>query len=224
VLSFEAGLKADLWNRRARLGFAVFSYTVDDQQLTAVGGQTNFNTLINADQTDGQGFELDFDAYLTDDLLVTLGLSYNDTEIDDPDLAIQPCGGGCTVLDPAGPIAGTVLIDGNSLPNAPKWVANLTARWGFPLGDGREIYVYTDWAYRDDVNFFLYESEEFRGGSLLEGGLRVAYAWDYGSYEVALFGRNITDELELVGGIDFNNLTGFVNEPRIWGVEFKAEF
>jgi iron complex outermembrane receptor protein len=26
------------------------------------------------------------------------------------------------------------------------------------------------------------------------------------------------------GGIDFNNLTGIVNEPRIVGVEFKMSF
>jgi len=25
-----------------------------------------------------------------------------------------------------------------------------------------------------------------------------------------------------VGAIDFDNLTGFVNEPQIWGVQFKA--
>jgi iron complex outermembrane recepter protein len=31
---------------------------------------------------------------------------------------------------------------------------------------------------------------------------------------VALFGRNITDQIRIVGGIDFNNLTGFINEPR----------
>ena len=223
VLSFEAGVKADLWDKRARLGFTVFSYTVDDQQLTAVGGATNFNTLINADETEGQGFELDLEAYVTDRLLVTVGASYNDTEINDSDLAIQPCGGGCTVLDPVGPIAGTVLIDGNTLPQAPKWVANFTARWGIPVGDG-EFFVYTDWAYRDEISFFLYESEEFNGDSLFEGGLRVGYNWNFGLYEIAVFGRNITDEEELVGGIDFNNLTGFVNEPRIWGVEFSAKF
>jgi len=224
VVSIEAGVKADLWDKRARLGFAVFHYVVDDFQLTAVGGAANFNTLINADKTRGQGFEVDFDAYLTDNLLVTVGGSYNDTEIDDPNLYIQPCGGGCTVTDPAGPSAGLVSIDGNSLPQAPKWVTNLTARWSFPFGDGREFYAYTDWAYRSEVNFFLYESKEFRGSALLEGGLRLGYSWDYGGKEVALFGRNITNELELVGGIDFNNLTGFVNEPRIFGVEFKAKF
>jgi iron complex outermembrane receptor protein len=41
---------------------------------------------------------------------------------------------------------------------------------------------------------------------------------------VAAFGRNITNQIRIVGGIDFNNLTGFINEPRTWGVQFKASF
>ena len=85
VISYEAGIKADLWDRRARIGFNVFRYDVNDQQLIAVGGGANTATLLNADKTIGQGFELDLQAYLTDNLLVTLGSSYNDTEIDDPE-------------------------------------------------------------------------------------------------------------------------------------------
>lgn len=223
VLSFEAGMKADLWDRRARLGLSVFHYTVDDQQLTAVGGTQNFNTLINARESNAQGFELDLEAYVNENLLITLGASYNDTEIDDPNLAIAPCGGGCTVLDPAGPVAGTVLIDGNRLPMAPEWIGNLTARYSIPLASG-EFYVYTDWVYRGSVNFFLYEATEFRGEALLEGGLRVGYIWEDGRYELAGFARNLLDEEVIVGGIDFNNLTGFVNEPRIYGLEFRASF
>ncbi len=92
------------------------------------------------------------------------------------------------------------------------------------MGDGAELYFYTDWAYRSEVNFFLYESVEFTGKSSLEGGLRIGYGWNYGDYEVALFGRNITDQTRIVGGIDFNNLTGFINEPRTVGVEFSAKF
>jgi len=223
VVSYEAGIKSDFMDNRARLSFTVFSFQMDNQQLTAVGGQANFNTLVNADKTKGQGFELDLDAYLTDRLLVTLGASYNDTKIDDPGLAIQPCGGGCTVLDPPGTVDGTVSIDGNRLPQAPKWIGNFTARYGVPVGDG-ELYVYTDWAYRSEVSFFLYDSKEFTGQSLLEGGLKFGYDWNNGRYQAAVFGRNITDEVKAVGGIDFNNLTGFINEPRTWGVEFRANF
>ncbi len=226
ILSYEAGVKAGLFGGRGRIGLTAFMYTMDDQQLTAVGGATNFNTLINAREVDGQGFELDFEAYLTDNLLITFGASYNDTEIDDPNLEIQPCGGGCTVRDP--PVPGssppTVSIHGNRLPQAPEWIANFTARWGKPVGDDGEFFVFTDWAYRSDVNFFLYESAEFEGQSLFEGGLRVGYSWNDGAQQVAVFGRNITDEVEAVGGIDFNNLTGFINEPRRWGLEFSTRF
>lgn len=231
VLSFEAGVKADLWDKRARIAAGVFHYRVKDQQLTAVGGSSgNANILLNAEKTTGQGFELDLEAYLTDNVLVTLGSSYNDTEIQDADLAVAGCAA-CQVTDEpvrdpvTGLPTGRFKIDGNPLPQAPKWSHNLTARWGIPMGaEGGELYVFTDWAYRSEVNFFLYESKEFTGKPLTEGGLRVGYAWDYGNYDVALYGRNITNQIRAVGGIDFNNLTGFINEPRLWGVEFKARF
>src|SRR3546814_7809475 len=93
-------------------------------------------------------------------------------------------------------------------------VHNVTARFGMPVGDDGEFFVYTDWAYRSEVDFFLYESTEFRGTASLEGGLRIGYNWGYGDYEVALFGRNITDTTRIVGGIDFNNLTGFINRSE----------
>jgi iron complex outermembrane receptor protein len=223
VTSLESGVKTDLFDRRARLGFNVFYYTVKNHQLTAVGGEGNTNELVNAAKTEGKGFELDLDAYLTDSLRTSVGLSYNHTRIKDPNLFIAPCGNGCTVLDPAGPTAGTVAINGNALPQAPEWVANATLRYGVPAADGGEWFAFTDWAYRSKINFFLYESVEYTGKPLLEGGLRLGYIWPNGRYELAVFGRNITDEVRVVGGIDFNNLTGFINEPRIWGIQFKAQ-
>jgi iron complex outermembrane receptor protein len=227
VISYEAGIKADLWDRRARLGFNVFRYQVDDQQLIAVGGDANIATLLNAARTRGQGVELDLEAWLTDALRVSLGSSYNDTEIRDPGLSVAGCAQ-CTITDPpvldgAGQPTGRYYIDGNPLPQAPKWIHSLTARWGVPVAAG-EFFVFTDWAYRSQVHFFLYESPEFTGKSSLEGGLRLGYNWADGEREVAVFGRNITDQTRIVGGIDFNNLTGFLNEPRTLGVEFTARF
>ena len=212
---------------RARVGLNVFRYNVDDQQIIAVGGGANIATLLNADRTRGQGFELDLEAWLTDSLRVTLGSSYNDTEIRDGDLSVAGCAQ-CTVtnapvLDGSGQTTGRYYINGNALPQSPRWVHAVTARWSRPVAAG-EFFVLTDWAYRSEVNFFLYESPEFTGKPTLEGGLRLGYNWNQGDYEVALFGRNITDQTRIVGGIDFNNLTGFLNEPRTWGVEFTARF
>ena len=129
------------------------------------------------------------------------------------------------MLDPANPAKpGTVFIDGNSLPQAPRTVITATARYGIPTASGGEWFVFTDWSYRGKINFFLYDSVEFTGKSLLEGGLRVGYLWGNGKYEAAVFGRNITNQVRVVGGIDFNNLTGFINEPRMVGAQFKATF
>ena len=83
-----------------------------------------------------------------------------------------------------------------------------------PLGPG-DIF-YTDWYYRSKIQFFLYKSVEFSDDHLLEGGVRVGYKCD--RYDVAGFVRNVTNDESVVSGIDSNNLTAMVNEPRIWGV------
>jgi iron complex outermembrane recepter protein len=219
--SIEAGVKADLFNRRARVNFGVFSYTVKDQQLTAVGGAGNANILLNAEKVTGRGFELDAQAFLTNNLLASIGVGYNDTKIKDPTLAVAVCAS-CTVTDPRTP-AGLALINGNALPQAPKTTVNFSLRYSQPTPTG-EWYALTDWVYRSKVNFFLYESIEFTGKSLTEGGVRVGYVWGNGKYEAALFGRNITNQTRAVSGIDFNNLLGMINEPRTWGAQLKVAF
>jgi iron complex outermembrane receptor protein len=221
ITSYEGGIKADLFERRARAAFSVYDYTVKNQQLTVVGGNTNVTKLINANKTDGRGAEFDFEGLVTPDLRVGASASYNFTEIRDPSLSLAKCAA-CTVTDPLN-AAGRVVIDGNPLPQAPKWIVNLNARYSMPVADG-EMYVYTDWSYRSQINFFLYEATEFTGKALTEGGLRVGYIWDDGKYEVAAFGRNILDQRRITGAIDFNNLTGFTNEPRTYGVQFKGNF
>jgi len=225
ILSFEAGWKANL-SKKARGNVSLFYYNMNDQQLTAVGGTGNFNTLLNADKTDGYGFEAEFEFLPSSQIQFTIGGSYNKTEIKDENLGVAPGGAaGLTVLDPelAGS-PGIVSIDGNSLPNAPEWVGVVTLRAALPAGDSGEWFLYTDWNYRSEVNFFLYESVEFLQDGVVEGGLRIGYTTFDRGFEVAAFVRNITDELYRNGGIDFNNLTGFVNEPRTVGMEIRRAF
>jgi iron complex outermembrane receptor protein len=80
-----------------------------------------------------------------------------------------------------------------------------------------------DWAYYSEKQFFLYESEEFKSDSF-ELGFRLGYAWDAAKYEFALWSRNLLDEEIVRNGIDFNNLTGMMNDPRTIGVEFIGRF
>jgi iron complex outermembrane receptor protein len=223
VYSYEAGLKSTLADGRVRFNANGFYYDAKDLQLTAVGGGVNFARLLNTDAR-GYGFEAELEAAPADPVRLTAGISYNNTRIKD-DIQSGICGSGCTVLDPTIVVGGVTLanIRGNSLPNAPRWTLNATARYAIPFGDG-EVFAFTDWAYRSRVNFFLYESAEYNDARMLEGGLRIGYQGADEKYEVAAFVRNITNDNSLVGGIDFNNLTGFVNEPRVWGVSAQFKF
>ena len=231
ALSYEAGVKADMLDRRARLSATVFQYRVNDKQLTAGSGTINMNQLINADKVTGQGVELDLQAILSDDWRASLGASYNDTEIKDANLFVQTCGNqpntnglnGCTPTGVPGPFPYTQKLNGLPLPRAPKWQTNFTLRYSHELGNG-EIYAFTDWSYRTKYNMFLYEAKEYTAKPLLEGGLRVGYKWDNGKYEVAAFARNITNRVQVVAAIDFDNLTGIVNEPRNVGAQFRVNF
>jgi iron complex outermembrane receptor protein len=229
ITSYETGIKTEILDRRARLNFDVYYYEVKDQQLTAVGGTSNQTALINAAKTVGSGAELDVEAYLTSQLLVTFGGSYNHTKIEDSNLSVAGCGTDrdgsklCTMLDPLTP-QGTYSINGNPLPQAAKWIGNATLRYGIPFANSSEWYLYTDWSYRSKVLFFLYESEEFTSKGLLEGGVRLGYTWQNDKYDAALYCRNCTDTTRVTGAIDFDNRTGFINDPRIVGVQLRANF
>ncbi|HBB56070.1 MAG TPA: TonB-dependent receptor, partial [Hyphomonadaceae bacterium] len=220
--SFEAGVKGTFLGGRARFNAAAFYYSTNDQQLTAVGGAGNFNQLLNADAVVGSGFEFDGSLRASENLTLTAGVSLNNTRIDDPDLEVGVCGAPCTVLDPRA-ANGNALIDGNQLPQSPRWIANLGARYQQPFHNGR-VYADTDWAYRSRVNFFLYESAEFSDDFTLEGGLRAGYQSGDGRFEIAAFGRNITNNISFQGAVDFNNFTGFLNEPPLWGIEVIGRY
>jgi len=222
TMSYEAGVKSTLADGKLRFNLTGFYFNTDDLQLTAVGGASNFTTLLNAAKVDGYGFEAELEAKPVQGLSLTAGLSYNQNEIKDPNAFVAGCGANCTVTSPqrvGSP--GIFSINGNQLPQSPRWIANWTAGYAAPMADG-EVYVFTDWAYRSKVQFFLYDSVEFSDNKMLEGGLRVGYRT--GKFDVAAFARNITNDVSAVSGIDFNNLTAMVNEPRVFGVEASIKF
>jgi iron complex outermembrane receptor protein len=226
ITSLEAGYKTDLLDNRLRLNIGVFTYEVDDMQLSIVGGASNTNQVVNADKGEAAGFELDFQWLVTDNLLVSGGYAFNDTEINDPNLFSSPCGSGlCTALDPVNPAnTSQVLIDGNPFPRAPETTYNLEVRYGLEVGNNSEIYFLTDWVWYGEINMPLYEAVEFKTDNQYEGGMRLAFRNNDSGVEVAVFGRNLTDEDNVLGYIDFSNNTGFVNEPRVWGIEVNYEF
>ena len=221
ILSYEVGFKSSFADGQLLLNGALFHYVIDDMQLTAIGGAMNAVQLINAEEGNATGIDIDAALYLSDNFVITAGFSTVDTEIRDPLLQVPACGSGqCAPRDPVDPVTGNLIIDGNPFPGAPDSTFNFTARWGIPTDNG-EFFVFTDWYRQGRTNFFLYESGEYFSEGNFEGGLRIGYINTENNWELTAFGRNITDEENLKGGIDFNNNTGFDNEPRIFGLTFR---
>ncbi|MEM9670576.1 MAG: TonB-dependent receptor, partial [Pseudomonadota bacterium] len=214
LTSYEAGLKSTLLDGRIIYNLSGFYYEIDDQQLTAIGGAGNFNQLLNIDEGIGFGIEAELDIIITEELTLTSGFSWNETEINDETAQAGICGAPCTVLDPV-VIAddGTPLaqIDGNPFPNAPEFIFNFVLSYEKPLFSG-DVFAVTDWAFRSDANIFLYESVEFESDAFIEGGLRAGYRQD--NWEFAAFARNITGVQGVTSAIDFNNFSGIFNQPR----------
>lgn len=149
TLSYEAGIKTVLLDRRLRFNLTGYLFNTDDLQLSAVGGGTNANLLLNADKVEGRGLEAELEARPVTGLTFTAGLGYNKATIRDRNLVVETCGAPCTVTDrlasPAAPFQpALVFVDGNQLPQAPKWTINWTAGYERPVGNGA-IYAFTDW-------------------------------------------------------------------------------
>ncbi len=232
LFSYEGGFKADLFAGRLRWQGAGYYYEIRDQQLTATGGVTNINTLLNAERTIGAGFESEMQMLVSENFRINTNLSYNFTEIKDSALRDDLCGSTptCTGLDPVvgsrvggfGPVT-EVSIDGNPLPRAPRWIFNIDAWYGVDMSLGA-LYVSTDWNYRSDANIFFHESVEFVADARWIGGLRAGYKTRDKKWDIAVVGRNITNAIAVDGAINFLNLAAFINEPSYWGVEARYDF
>ncbi len=222
--SYEIGLKSNFLQQRGNFNLTLYRWDTSNLQLTAVGGTSNSTQLLNAKDAIGEGVESQVDIKPINNLLLSASGSYNFTEIQDSNVEVSGCGDGCTMLNARDPKTGNYSINHNPLPNAPRWVIDARARYTIPVADAKDVYVATDWSYRSDVDFFLYRAVEFKGMSLVQGGLRIGYEDHKNGLEVAAFVRNILDQVRVTGAIDFDNLTGFVNDPRTFGVEARVKF
>lgn len=229
ITSYELGFKSQLLDNTLRFNASAFYWNLKDIQLN--GNDSNGNgVLFNADKAEAYGLEAELEYRPLRNLSLSLGGSLLHTEIKDDRVYAQACALNgvlvCTVNDPIitrtvfGAPAYFAQIDGNPLPNAPKYTLNATARYDIPVGDASRFFIATDWNVQGYTNFVLYKSDEFYAKGNFEGGLKIGY--DTGHFEIAAFARNITNEKNLKGVIE-NYMAAVYNEPRIIGVSLSGK-
>ncbi len=228
ITSWEVGSKGLFLDGRLRVNSSLFTYVVNDIQLN--GNDVNGNgVLFNADKARAYGVEIDSEFRPIPNLTLTLGASALASKIRDKRVYAQVCilNGVvvCTVQNPTIKVGANTFaaVDGNPLPNAPRWNLDATARYDVPLSNGGKLFAATDWNVQGYTNFVLYKTAEFYAKGNFEGGLKIGYTTPDDNYEVAAFARNITNEKNLKGVIE-NYMAAVFNEPRIIGVSVSGRF
>ena len=219
--SWELGVKTELWDNRARLSATVFHTKVDNLQVTSFRG-TNF-IVGNAASLTSQGAELEAQVALTQEWGIGGSLAYLDSEYDEyPDAP-------CTIYQVAEVGADCEQdLAGKRGPNAPEWSGNLYASYQRALSNNLMLLFNVDAAYKDD--YFLdndLDPNAFQD-SYYKINARLALAGGDDSWEVAVYGRNLTDETTYTYAADSVLSAGiyanWVEEPRILGVQARYNF
>uniref|UniRef100_UPI0035CC426F TonB-dependent receptor n=1 Tax=uncultured Sphingomonas sp. TaxID=158754 RepID=UPI0035CC426F len=228
ITSYEAGFKSNLFGNTLRFNATGFYYKVRNIQLN--GNDANNNGLLfNADQAQAWGGEAELTWRPVRDFTLGLGGSVLHTEVNDTRVYTPVCKLNgvvtCTVLNPTINVGTATLaqINGNALPNAPKYQLDANARYDFPLGNGGKLFVGGDVTLQGYTSFVPYKTVEYTSDGTFEAGVKAGYTAPDGKYELAVFSRNVTNEKNLKGVLDNYNAAVF-NDPRIIGVSLSGKF
>jgi iron complex outermembrane receptor protein len=217
VHSHEIGLKSRLFDDRVQLNLAAFDVTYKDLQFFVnVGGSASVTT--NAGEASVRGFEANFIANLTRGLTAHLQYSHQNGESSG-----IPAEAGITEgVAPQGTVPNTYIA-------ALEYASNF---------GGGQLAMRVDYTHKDRYNLEFNDTPQFF--SEVEGLVNARINWRLPNerLELALWGKNLTDENIVIYGQDFwfayyDTASFLANpaiaeltaqpryaEPRTWGVSF----
>lgn len=203
VWAYEAGTKLTLLGNRLRFNVAGFYYDYTDLQQFLLNAQLRLVTF-NVDAR-VKGVEAEATAAVTDWLTVGGTGALLDTKIKASNV-------------------GGINLNGRRLPQAPKRSYSLFASTRFDLGS-MALSARVDYSYRS--SFFTEPTNlpETRvpGYGLVNARAALSFADD--RYEIAVWGKNLSNKLYQVHVIPFlGNGFSVFGDPRTYGVTLTARF
>jgi iron complex outermembrane receptor protein len=212
LTSLEVGAKGEFLNRRLFVSSAAYFNKYDDLQIRA-GVPAGGVAVTNAASSEIKGFEVEGQYRSRTGLRLTGSIAYTDAVFTDFPLARN-------ILDlPA-------QATGNRLPRAPELQYFVSAAQRFDLGV-YEITAEASYRWRDEV--FFYQTDQnlptFRGDALGEVDARLQIAPQGANWQLAVFGRNLTNE-RVANSVTplFSYPVASFNDPRTIGVQAEVRF
>ncbi len=218
--NYEVGFKADLLDQRLRLNASFFYMDWTDLQVSFQenlqdenGDFILFGGVDNADSATSKGVELSATALFTDNLLVDVNIGYLDAKFDKFVALID---------------GENRILDGETVPNSPKWTVNANAEYGFDIGDKWNGYTRLEYTYRDNIN------------STTRALIFSGFPWDVPSYDyfnlrigatsdnlrIVAYAENLFDKKYFTNAYQKAFAGGMFIEPsfRTYGVRVTYEF
>jgi iron complex outermembrane receptor protein len=211
--NYEVGIKMDLLDRRMRLNADVFLMDYKDLQVTQTNAACLCNLTDNAASAEIKGIEAEFLFAVNERLLLSLGGSYIDAKYEDfLETAINPSTG--QRLDSSG----------NRLQRTPETQLaggiDLTLPFG-SLGDALNFRINYTW--QSELFWATDNLARESAYGLLDA--RIALAPPSAPWSVAIWGKNLTDELYRTNVISFfgEEVSQF-GPPRTYGIDLRWKF
>ncbi len=207
----EVGLKTQLLDDRLRLNATGFYYDYQDLQAFT---QANVNglplsALTNAGGADIYGVEIEAQWHPTGSIEASFGLGWLDTETKEF-FSFEG-------LTPSGePIIED--LSGAELVLAPALTANGMIRHVAEFGR-TQVTTQVDFSYSDDYFFDTDNAPLDRSTEAVLWNARVAWRIPEKNFEIAIFGRNLTDQQKIIEGFDiFDTQMLIYNHARTYGI------
>lgn len=217
--AWELGVKSTLWDGRANVSAAVFQTEITNLQVTSFQGLTF--KVGNAAEMTSKGFEFETQLAMTEDLTMGLSFQYLDAQYD------SYSNGPVTIYHQAAGLASQDLT-GKNTPYAPEWSGNLFADYSRPISDNLLLSARVDVNYKDEYFTNAAQAEESLQESYAKVNARLALSSGDDIWEVALYGRNLTDEATYTASLDAPLSGGimgsWVEESRVIGVQLRYAF
>jgi outer membrane receptor protein involved in Fe transport len=210
VTAFEIGGKMTLLEGSAQLNWAVFRSEFDDLQISALQPDVSFQ-VGNAASAITQGVEVDGKWQATENFRLSAAVAYLDAEYDDfPD---APCNGeqvrsmdpACTLVTPT---TGVQDLSGAPLQYAPDWNFVIDGEYVWPLAGDLELVAFARAYYTDDMFLATDLDPNVTQDDYWKIDARLSLSHLTQNWEIAVIGRNLTDEITANFGNDGNGAAG----------------
>ncbi len=222
ALSYELGFKTTLLEGAAELNAALFRTEFDNLQVSVFDGTLGFN-VGNAASAVSQGIELDGRMALTENLMLAGGLAFLDFEFQDHQL-------GTCIQDqtPDNPNGINCDYSGKTNQYVADYSGNLMLAYERALGNSLMLRANVDVIFTDEYHPSPNMDNRIKQDAYETYNGRIALSAIDGEWEVALLGKNLTDELVVVYGVDAptaKTITGatthhaLVNNPRTFALQ-----